>query len=233
MRERREAELLEVLPVEAQDRARAPRRSRRDRSAVARAALAGLVMGLGILLAIAGAEGGGASPTGARVPTPVGDVVRPSKARTFVALDVSLLSGIRTASLPWRFGRAAFTFHCEGGARVLDADVWALASSVTYRWVIAEPGNTELFQSMASTPSVRVRILIGTGSAERLVPEQSRDYLRLVTRMVFTAPLDGLFARPLLVVNGQTEAPGLGWVVAAPDDVVTLLRQSCARSNRH
>jgi hypothetical protein len=110
---------------------------------------------------------------------------------------------------------------------VLDADVWALASSVTYRWVIAEPGNMQLFQSVASTPSVRVRIVTGKGSTERLVPEQSRDYLRLVTRMTFTAPLDGLFARPLLVVNGQMQAPELGWVVAAPDDVVTLLRRPC------
>ena len=110
---------------------------------------------------------------------------------------------------------------------MLDADVWALASSVTYRWVIADPGNLQLFQSLVETPSVRVRILIGSGSTERLTPEQSHDYLRLVTRMVFAAPMDGLFARPLLVVNGQTEEPGLGWVVAAPDEVVTLLRQPC------
>ena len=84
---------------------------------------------------------------------------------------------------------------------MLDADVWALASSVTYRWVIAEPGNIELFQSIASTPSVRARTLVGKGSTERLVPEQSRDFLRLVTRMIFTAPFDGSLARPLLVVK--------------------------------
>lgn len=231
MRGGRDAELLEVLPVEAPRQARAGRRPHRGTSVVARAAVAGLVVGLGISLAIAGAEGGDASPAAARVPNGVGDVVdvvRSPTARAFVALDVSSLNGIRTASLPWRFGRAAFKLHCDGGARVLDADVWALASSITYRWVISEPGNIQLFQSMASTPSVRVRILIGKGSTERLVPEQSHDYLRLVTRMIFTAPLDGLFARPLLVVNGQTEAPELGWVVAAPDDVVTLLRQRCA-----
>jgi hypothetical protein len=46
--------------------------------------------------------------------------------------------------------------------------------------------------------------------------------------MVFLAPLDDAFVRPLLVVNGQTEGTGLGWVVAAPNDVVTLLRQPCA-----
>ena len=74
---------------------------------------------------------------------------------------------------------------------------------------------------------MQARTLVGKGSTERLVPEQSRDFLRLVTRMIFTDPLDGLFARPLLVVNARTEAPGLGWVVAAPDDVVTLLRQRC------
>jgi hypothetical protein len=208
----RDAELLEVLAVEAQSQAHGQRRSHRDRSAVARAALAGLVVGLGISLAIAGGEGGAAPPT----------------ASAFVALDVSSLNGIRTASLPWRFGRAAFAFHCAGRARVLDADVWALASSVTYRWVISEPGNNQRFQSLADTPSVRVRILTGKGSTERLVPEQSHDYLRLVTRMIFETPLDGVFARPVLVVNGETEDPGLGWVVAAPDDAVTLLRQPCA-----
>ena len=222
-----DAELLEVLPVEAQSRAHDRRRSHRDRNVVGRAGLAGLVVGLGIALLMAGGERGATAPTGVRVPKRVGDVVEPSKARAFVALDVSSLNGIRTASLPWRFGRAAFTFQCEGGARVLDADVWALASSVTYRWVIADPGNLQLFQSLVETPSVRVRILIGNGSTERLTPEQSHDYLRLVTRMVFAAPMDGLFARPLLVVNGQTEEPGLGWVVAAPDEVVTLLRQPC------
>ena len=223
----RDAELLEVLPVEAQSRAHDRRRPHRDRNAVGRAGLAGLVVGLGIALLLAGSERGATTPTGVRVPKRVGDAVAPTKARAFVALDVSSLNGIRTASLPWRFGRAAFTSQCEGGARVLDADVWALASSVTYRWVIADPANLQLFQSLVETPSVRVRILIGSGSTERLTPEQSHDYLRLVTRMVFAAPMDGLFARPLLVVNGQTEEPGLGWVVAAPDEVVTLLRQPC------
>jgi len=221
----RDADLLEVVPLEAPRPARADRRPRREMSVVTRAALAGLGLGLGISLVIGGVEGGEASPAEAQVPNRVDRGVRPSRA--FAALDVSSVNGIRTASLPWRFGRAAFTLHCDGNARVLDADVWALASSVTYRWVIAEPGNIELFQSVASTPSVRARTLVGRGSTERLVPEQSRDFLRLVTRMIFTAPLDGLFARPLLVVNARTEAPELGWVVAAPDGVVTLLRQRC------
>jgi hypothetical protein len=226
----RDAELLEVVPLEAPRpaRTRAGRRPRRETSVVTRAALAGLGVGLGISLVIAGVEGGEASPAEAQVPNRVDRVVRPPTVRAFAALDVSSVNGIRTASLPWRFGRAAFTLRCVGKARVLDADVWALASSVTYRWVIAELGNIQLFQSIASTPSVRARILVGKGSTERLVPEQSRDFLRLVTRMTFTAPLDGLFARPVLVVNARIEAPELGWVVAAPDDVVTLLRQRCA-----
>ena len=111
---------------------------------------------------------------------------------------------------------------------MLDADVWALASSITYRWVISEPGELQLYQPLVDTPSVRVRVLIGSGSPERLIPEQSDDYLRLATRMVFAAPLAGGFTRPVLVVNGRTDEPGLGWVVAAPDEVVTLLRQPCA-----
>lgn len=229
MRAGRESELLEVLPVGEPGATHAPRRrSHRDRSALARASRAGLVVGLGMSLVIAGVETGAIPMRGARAPSRVGNAVGPSRTRAFVALDVSSVSGSRAASLPWRFARAAFELHCEGGARVLDADVWALASSITYRWVISEPGELQLYQPLVDTPSVRVRVLIGSGSPERLIPEQSDDYLRLATRMVFAAPLAGGFTRPVLVVNGRTDEPGLGWVVAAPDEVVTLLRQPCA-----
>lgn len=192
-----------------------------------RAAQAVLVAGLGVL-GIAALGDGVAPSTGARVPNRIGDVVGPSTARAFVALDVSSLNGRRAASLPWRFGRAAFQSHCEGRARVLDADVWGLASRFTYRWVISDAENFQLFQSPEDASSMQLRILTGTGSVDRLVPQQSSDYLRLTTRMVFAAPLDGAFVRPLLVVNGQMVEPGLGWVVAAPDDVVALLREPCA-----
>jgi hypothetical protein len=197
---------------------------------VTRAALAGLVVGLGFLVVIASADDDNMRPTGAGASNRVGAVVGPSDAQAFVALDVSSLNGLRAASLPWRFGRAAFLFHCEGDARVLDADVWGLASGFTYRWVISDAENFQLARSLADTPSVRLHISIGTGTMERLIPDASRDYLRLVTRMVFAAPLDSAFVRPLLVVNGQTGDPKLGWVVAAPNDVVALLRQPCGSS---
>ena len=231
MRGSSESELLDAIAVEAPGPRHAQGRgAHRSGSEVTRAALAGLVVGLGILVAIASAGDDNIRSAGARASNRVGDVVGPSSARAFVALDVSSLNGLRAASLPWRFGRAAFLLHCKGGARVLDADVWGLASGFTYRWVISDAENFQLVQSLVDTPSIGLRISIGAGTMERLVPDASRDYLRLVTRLVFAAPLDGAFARPLLVVNGQTEDPGLGWVVAAPDDVVTLLRQPCGSS---
>ena len=195
----RDAELLEVLPVEAPRQARAGRRPHRGTSVVARAAVAGLVVGLGISLAIAGAEGGDASPAAARVPNgvgDVGDVVR--------SLDGARVRGPRRV-LTERHSDcfAAVAIRSGGvqapvrrGARVLDADVWALASSDHLQVGDLGPREPSAVPVHGGTPSVRVRILIGKGSTERLVPEQSHDYLRLVTRMIFTAPLDGLFARP-------------------------------------
>jgi hypothetical protein len=109
---------------------------------------------------------------------------------------------------------------------MLDADVRGLAPEFTYKWVISDGDALQRFERVNDMPSIRVQVLVGTGAADRLTPDPSHDYLRLVTRLGFTRPLDGSFVRPLLLVNGQD--PGLGWVVAAPNEVVRLLRQPCA-----
>src|SRR2546428_8628168 len=128
---------------------------------------------------------------GARVTNRDGGIVGPSTAQAFVGLDVSALNGRRADSLPWRSARGAFLLHCEGEARVLDADVWGLAPGFTYQWVIADPDNPYVFQPVGEMPSIRLRVLFGRGAVEGLRPESSSGYLRLVTRMGFAAPLEG------------------------------------------
>jgi hypothetical protein len=223
--------LLEAVPVETDSEGSTlPRRFGHDGSRVPPAALAGLlvgvVMGLGIALIVASVREGDTSP----VPHRVGSVVGPLTAQAFVALDVAALNGSRTtASLPWQSGRGDFLIHCEGGRRVVVADVWGLNPRFTYKWVMSDLQELSLDPAAARKPPIQLQILIGTGTMERLIPTSDDiTYFRLVTRMVFAAPLDDLSKRPLLVVNGHAADPGLGWVVMAPNDAVELLRKGCA-----
>ena len=219
-------DLLEVVPAEVDSHAHAQWwRSRRKVSGVTRAAQAGLVVGLGLSSLIASAEGGHTPPS-ARVPNRDGAIVGPPTAQAFVGLDVSALNGPRADSLPWRSARGEFLSHCEGRARVLDADVRGLAPGFTYQWVISDPDNPYLFRPLKDIPSIRLRVLFGTGTVERLTPQSSFGWLRLLARIVLAAPLDG--SRPLLVVNGQNVEPRVGWVVMAPNELVRLLMEQCS-----
>jgi hypothetical protein len=123
-------------------------------------------------------------------------------------------------------GRGAFLWGCNASQAILYADVRGLHPDFTYQWVLSDGDNFMRFTPVtAMSPDVVQVVDVGEEAADGLSPVQSEDDQRLQVHWVMFAPLRSSFIRPLLVVVGETAEPGLGWVVAAPNDVADLLRQ--------